>query len=71
MFAHFPLRLGQCQFQSLCLYSHASCKVFTCALGVGDWYLDFSHGFVPEVEALLYNILISSVPEVIVLEEEP
>ena len=36
MLAHFPLRLGRCQLQSLCIYSHASCKVSTRALG-GRW----------------------------------
>ena len=40
-------------------------------LVASGWYLDCSCGFMPEVEAVFYNILISSAPEVIELEDQP
>ena len=40
-------------------------------LVTSGWYLDFSRGFVHEVEAMFYNNLISSAIEAIELEEEP
>ena len=61
--AHFPLRLGRCQLQ-IPKFPHMH-------LVAGGWYLDCSCGFVPEVEAMLYNTLVSSTPEVTELEEEP
>ena len=33
-------------------------------LVAGAWYLDYSRGFVPDVEESLYNSLITSAPEV-------
>ena len=69
MLACFPLKLGRCSLQSLCLYGHASCKFSTCALG--GWYLDCSRGFVPDAETKLYNNLVSSALEVIEVEDEP
>jgi hypothetical protein len=40
-------------------------------LVIGDWYLDCSCGFVPDVEKPLYNNLACYAREVIELEEEP
>ena len=40
-------------------------------LVAGCWYLDCSRGFVPEAEMDLYNTLVSSTLEVIILKEEP
>ena len=39
-------------------------------LVAGGWYLDYSCGFVPDVEESLYKSFVSSVIEVIELEEE-
>jgi hypothetical protein len=39
-------------------------------LVAGDWYLDCSHKFVPEVKESLYNNLVGFVPHVIELEKE-
>jgi hypothetical protein len=40
-------------------------------LVASGWYLDYSRGFVPEVEGVLYNTTVSSAPKVIELEREP
>ena len=40
-------------------------------LVAGGWYLDCSRGFVPDVEESLYNSLLTFVPELVELEEEP
>ena len=40
-------------------------------LAADGWYLDCSHGFVPESEEPFYSSLVSKAPEVIRLEEEP
>jgi hypothetical protein len=39
-------------------------------LVASGWYLDCSRGFVSDVEETLYNNLVSSIPEVIELEEK-
>jgi len=39
-------------------------------LVIGGWYLDFSRGFVLEVEEMIYNTLVSSAIEVIESKEK-
>ena len=56
---------------NLCVYTAMQVAKFPHVhLVAGGWYLDCSHRFVPEVEEVLYNILVSSALEVIELEEE-
>ena len=55
----------------LCVYTLMQLVKFPCVhLVAGGWYLDYSCGFVPDVEEPLYNCLASSIPEVFELEEE-
>ena len=54
------------------VYTHMQLTKFSRVhLVAGGRYLDCSRGFVPKVEEVIYNNLVSCTPEVIELEEEP
>ena len=57
---------------NLCMYTHMQLAKFPCVhLLASGWYLDCSHGFVPDVKELFYINLVCFAPKIIELEEEP
>ena len=57
---------------NICVYTPMQLTKFPCVhLVAGGWYFDCFRAFVSDVKKSLYNNLVSSVLEVIKLEEEP